>query len=195
MKSVFEDLNELSFAPDPFNPGPVLPQKDPFSLHYVVPELPTVPLPVTQTKLAPTVPLVPMQLPLVAYPLVPQLTQVCIVKAVREDNWGQGIDLAFAVKLVFPPAAFVGNGSVGIVKFSESMHLIILPLAFIVAALRKSAPAKALHPPLYQTALVLFLQPLTLDLALPFTLSKLIVLRNFLDGRELVLQEHLFGSG
>lgn len=58
------------------------------------------------------------------------------------------------MKLIIIPEALVSKGSVRIVKFTKSVHLIILPVSLIVATFRENKLSKTFPPTFHQATIV-----------------------------------------
>ena len=108
--------------------------EDAVALDHVVVEDALVHLPVRQLYVALPVLRVALELTLVVGPLVAQLRKVLVVELLLEGDGLRVVDSALAVEFVVLPVPFVGYLPVLIVQLAEAVHLVVLPLAFVVAS-------------------------------------------------------------
>jgi hypothetical protein len=74
------------------------------------------------------------ELSLVIGPSVSELRKVLIVELFIKNHGFGVIDPSLTIKLIIIPMAFISYLSIFIVKFTEAMHLVVLPLPFIMSS-------------------------------------------------------------
>ena len=125
------------------------------ALHLVLHELALVALPVHQHQLARPVPLPAPHLALVHDPHALHLRHVRVVERPGDRRRVAVVKHAPALELVVPPLAPVCDGAVGVSERAEAVHLVVLPLSVVVAALGVVELASAIAPSVLLQTLVL----------------------------------------